>query len=369
MISIVIVVLAIILIGRGSAKKDELNTIKIGAVLPMTGIAANYGENHSNAIKLAINEINAGGGVLGKKLELVLENDGTDPKRTVAAFQKLTDIDKVSVVIGGVWDFLANAVMPVIDAKKITTISPSTASDMLDKTSDAFFTVFPPISIHQPIVEKYLKAEAGEKVAIIYINNAWGKAHLETYKKAVTAAGKTLVKVVELSKFDNNDIQREITLLKSDSPDILLTAVNLVDPKLIIEKNKELALNAHIFGHDNILASYLNQGINNDVLEGTVIYRLALPDNQFIQNYKSIYGKDPISEADKAYDAVYIIKKAIELSKDTSSQGIALGIRKIKNYDGVSGPLDYTSNNWPTVETARLEIFDGKSFVPYLEEK
>src|SRR3989344_818275 len=71
----------------------EGEPIKIGAVLPMTGVAANYGENQRNAMQMAIDEINAGGGVLGRPLTIVLEDDGTDPKKTVSAFQKLASVD------------------------------------------------------------------------------------------------------------------------------------------------------------------------------------------------------------------------------------------------------------------------------------
>ena len=344
------------------------STVKIGVILPMTGIAANYGENQSNAIHLAVDEINARGGVLGKPLEVILEDDGTEPTKTVSAYQKVIDVDHVPVVIGAVWDFLANAVMPIVDSKKIPTISASAAPDSLTTKSDAFFTTFPPISVHQPIVEKYLNHAQGSRVAIMYINNAWGIAHRDMYRKAAASTGKQIVAEIELPNFDNNDIQSEVTRLKSVKPDILLTSVNLIDPKLIIEKNKDLGLNANIFGHDNIVASYQNKNIRKDALKDVVVYRLARSDSDFFDKYKKAYGATPISEADKAYDAVYVIAKAIELSQDTSSQGILRGLKQIKDYQGVSGPIDYTQNNWPTTDTSRLEIYNGTDFVSYLEQ-
>ena len=83
-------------------------------------------------------------------------------------------------------------------------------------------------------------------------------------------------------------------------------------------------------------------------------------------NYRSKYAKEPVTEADRAYDAVYVIAQAIENSGDFSSEGIVKGLKQIKNYKGASGLIDYTKANWPTAETALLEIFDGEKFVPYL---
>ena len=184
------VIAVIIFLGVYKQKSADADVIKIGAVLPMTGIGAVFGEHQLNAIRLAKDEINEKGGILGRKIEIVLEDDGTEPKKAVTAFQKVTGVEHVPVVIGAAWDILANAVMPLVDSKKIPTITASAPPDSLEKTSDVFFTTYQPIFVHQRIIEKYLHNEAGEKVAIIYVNNPWGKAYRNTYKKAAAAVGK-----------------------------------------------------------------------------------------------------------------------------------------------------------------------------------
>lgn len=367
MVAIAVIVLVIVIARSGSNPVVGTNEpIKIGTVLPLTGFASNYGENQTNAIKLAVDEINSKGGVLGRRIELVSEDDNTDPKKSVSAFQKLVEVNKVPVVIGGVWDIMANAIMPLTSVKQVPLISTTASPDILEKTTEYFFTTIPPVSIHQSTIEKYLKNEPGKKVAIMYVNGGWGIAHLETYKKAIDSSGKTLVAESKLSKFDNNDIQREITLLKLSKPEIILAAVNIMDGKLLAEKNAQFALNARIFGHDNIAASYESQEIDKNAMKGLVVYRLALPQSEFLEKYKKAYGKAPFDDADKAYDAVYVIKTAIELSEDPSSSGILKGLKQVGDFNGASGPIDYTKANWPTKDTARMEIFDGTKFVPYL---
>ena len=347
---------------------DGENPIKIGAILPMTGIAAVYGEHHLNAIRMAIDEINTKGGILNRKLELVLEDNATDPKKEISGYQKLTAIDHVPVIIGGVWDIMANAVMPLVDSVKVPLISPTAPPDILDSTSQNFFTIIAPVSLHQKIIERYLRMETGQKVALMYVSSGWGNAHKLTYEKAVKETGKTIVSQSELTKFDNNDVQREITLLKTSRPDIILSAVNFIDSKLLVEKNSQLSLGAKIFSHTNLETTYFEQGIDKEALKGSVVYRLESPKSRFIEDYRKRYNKEPVSDADKAYDAIYVIAKAIEISKEVSPAGIVAGIKRISDFEGVAGPIDYTKANWPTVDNAHLEIFDGNDFVPYLDK-
>lgn len=363
---VLIVIVAILeLVLRSSAPKDT-NTISIGEILPMTGIAADYGEDQSKAIQMAVDEINAKGGVLGRKLALSLQDDATDPKKDVSAYQQLTDIEHVPVIIGADWDINANAIMSLLSDKKVAVMSPTASPDILDKTNEYFFSTIPPISVHQSTVEKYLKNEPGKKVAIVYVEGGWGIAHRNTYRAAITATGKTLVNETDLPNFDGNDIQRAVTLLKSYRPDILLVAVNSEDGKNLVNKNVQLGLNAHIFAHYDLGVTFENAKADTTNLKGIVIYKIIEPTSTFMQKYKQLYNKVPGSDADKAYDAVYLIAKAIDLSKDASAAGILKGLKMISDFQGVSGPVDYTKANWPTADTAYMQIFDGKSFVPYL---
>lgn len=118
-VSLVVVALVIIvgvaLLSRSHSSEVLANTITLGAVLPITGIAAPVGEAERNAISLAAKEINASGGVGGRPLQLIVEDDGTDATKSVTATQKLITVDHADMLIGGVWDFLANAVVPVLN--------------------------------------------------------------------------------------------------------------------------------------------------------------------------------------------------------------------------------------------------------------
>ncbi len=338
---------------------DIKEPIKIGAVLPMTGIAANYGEHQGNAIRMAEEEINAAGGINGRPLQLIIEDDGTNPTKTASAMQKLASIDQTPIVIGAVWDFLANAAIPIADAQKVVLISPAAAPDTLERESQYFFTTFPPISLDLGIFKQLLMSRPQkERVVIMVINNSWGLAHLKTFKQAITEEGRhELVQEVILPKFDDNDIQAELTKIKPLKPTVLLTALNLKDPAVLVRKNKELGVNALVVAHNNVVANVYNGELSPQQMEGVITYHLTPPTADFVSKYKAKFNKDPISEADTAYDAVYVAKRALEAATDSNADTIIKALHGITDFQGASGLIDYSKGNYPANKQPILKTF------------
>jgi len=361
---IIIVVGGVYALTNRSTEPVGEEVIKIGAVIPISGIAATYGENQRNAIELAVDEINDSGGVAGRPLEVVFEDDETNTAKTVSAFQKLISVDGVEVVIGAVWDFLANAVIPVADVAGVLIVSPSAAPDTLDTESRYFISVFPPIFSHEGIFSEYLESLTNtQNVVIMTINNAWGDAHRQMYLRALEGTKHTVVKDVVLPKFDGNDIQREMSLIKALDPTLILLGTNLVDPKIVIERNLNLGINAVIAGHDNTATNFFNGNLSEEEIEGVIVYKRAPANEDFVRNYEERYGSTPISEADVAYDAVYIIKEALENSSGVyEADTLIEGLRRVR-YEGASGTFDFSEANYPT-RSSSLYIFRSGELIP-----
>jgi len=199
----------------------------------------------------------------------------------------------------------------------------------------------------------------------MYINNAWGKAHERTFEKALENAGRhTLVATVVLPKFDDNDIQAELTKLKPLRPTLILTALNLHDPAIPVRKNRELGLNMQVVAHNNIAPNVLNGDVSSEVMEGLVTYHLSPPKDSFVVAYRERFGREPISEADTAYDALFVIKEAMEKTGATDAESIRRGLREVTDYDGVSGRIDFSEHNYPENKVPILKVFRGGEFVP-----
>jgi len=349
---------------KNNSQTTEGEMIKIGAVLPITGIAAVVGENEKNGIQLAVDEINASGGISGRKIEIIFEDDRTEPNQTVGAIQKLISVDKVDALIGGAWDFLANAAIPVIDREKKIMITPSALPDTLEKTSEYLFVTHSPVSLNETAIVEYLEKAGGNKVAIFSVNNLWGQAHLAVFKKAISLSGKTLVNETIVPQFDNNDIQRELSLLKPLHPDIFIVALNFGDSANFLRKKEELGISGNVLADFHVEDGYRQGNIPEELLSNVSIFVFSDPGKEFDDKYFNVFGKQPGTYVDTSFDAVYAIKQAIENERGkTDSASIIRGMRKIIDYNGASGRIDFSKHNYPENKIPIIKIFDGKEFV------
>lgn len=349
---------------KSPVAEENAPSVKIGVAIPLTGIAAIVGENERNGIELAVKQINSSGGVSGRLLQVIIEDDGTDASKSVSAVQKLINIDKVDALIGGTWDFLANAVVPVIDSEKKVMITPSTLPDTLQKTSPFLFITYSPVASIQGVVTRFLRKVQGNTVVTISVNNTWGQAHLDTFRKAIIAAGKSLAKEIVLPEFDNNDLQTQLSLIKPLHPDAIVVALNFGDSATFVKKKMELALSGVVLAHYNLEDEYAQGNIPKSLLNGITIFVFSDPEGDFVQKYSETYHQKPGAYADTAYDAVYVLKKAIENEAGkTDSNSIIAGLRLITHYQGASGLVDFSQNNYPNNKIPLLKSFDGSQFV------
>ncbi len=363
---VVIIVVVVGLIWYGLTRKPaEEEVIKIGAVLSLTGIAQNHGQNNREGIDLAVKEINESGGVNGKEIKVIYEDDATDSKNTVTIVHKFIDIDNVDVIIGPTWDFLANAAIPVIDKGKKVTITPSVLGDTIEVTSPYFFSTFSPVAFKQKTVEKFLGEFRNQKIGIMIINSPWAVAHLETYKKAILATNNLLVKEIILSEFDNNEMSTELAILKDLNLDAILVCLNDYDSVNFLKKVKELDIQAKILGNEHFGDILKNGLLDMDTADGVYFTDLSLPSEDFITKFKEVYKKEPGLYSDTAYDTVYLIAKVIE-EYGRDSESIRQGLKKIK-YNGVSGEISFSENNYSSNKEFELILIKNGQFVPYEE--
>lgn len=362
---VAIILIVVTLVGwriYGGSKQN--GTIKIGAVLPLTGIAAAHGENERDGINLAVKEINMTGGIRGKQLQVVFEDDQTDPKNTVSAITKLITVDKAEVIIGGTWDFLANAAIPVIDQNHKILITPSALPDTLERSSPYLFDTHSPVAINERVAEKFLRLLTGKRIVVMAVNNPRGIAHANAFKKAIASTNSALIKEVDLPKFDNNDSQRELTLIRALNPDAILTALNFADDAAFVKRKTELGIRAKVLAEQKVDDMYQRGDISKELLKDFYVFRFSSPGAGFIERYQKEYHKLPQEYADTAYDAVNIVKLAVENADGKyDADSVKNGLHKINNYRGASGLINFTGRNYPENKQPVLEMFQGDHFV------
>jgi branched-chain amino acid transport system substrate-binding protein len=361
--SIIVVVVILLVLGfTKNSQKASGETIKIGAVLPLTGVGASYGEPQKNAIYMAVSEINAAGGINGRTLQVIYEDDQTNPKGSVSAVQKLNSVDQVVAIIGPAWDSLANAALPVVSTAKIPTVLVSVAPDSLDGSNDYVFSTYPTNASYQPIFEEYLRAYPGKTIVSIVYSGPWGITHQKALEKAAANTNNKIIKEIVVPQFDNNDIQRELSLVKALKPDIIFTALSTGDSKEVLVRNKSLGIDAMILGQQNEKFAFANKDLTADFYNKVTIFSRKSANKDYLEKYQNKYGQPSVSEADGAYDAVYVLKKAIEIGGGTR-EGIEAGLKKIRNFQGVTGIIDYSTSNYSNNKSPILEKLEGGNFV------
>ncbi|HLD09370.1 MAG TPA: ABC transporter substrate-binding protein [Methylophilaceae bacterium] len=323
--------------------------IKIGVVASLTGPGSFYGQNIRKGVQLAVDEIHTAGGVNGNLLEAVFEDDVTDSKQVVSAVRKLADVDNVVALIGPQWDFLSNAAIPIINERALVAISPAAAYDSIleeNRTSPFYFTTFPSASAATDAVAKFLQREQAKTAVMIAANNDWGAAHLNAYQAAAAQSNVQIVETFRLAQLDNNDLRAELTRIKELRPDAVLLVMNDADNIRFSKRYRELGLDSSVVAHSNIGDPLRTNRLDLQTADQFYFFEYPAPDTSFSERFKEHYNEQPQIAADTAYDAVSVIKQAIEQG-DATRQGIAKGIRQVRNFSGVTGPIDFTANNFP----------------------
>ena len=219
------------------------------------------------------------------------------------------------------------------------------------------------MAFKQKVIEKFLGKRQNQRVGIIVINNPWGRAHLETYKKAILATNNVLVRTIVLPKFDNNEISTELAILKNLNLDAILVSLNYSDSVSFLKKIKELDIRAKILGNELFGDIVKNGLLDMSTADGVYFTEISSPQEDFIKKFKENYKKEPGLNSDTAYDAVHLIAKVIEqYGKD--SESIKQGLKKIK-YNGASGEISFDENNFPSNKKFELILIKNSQFVPY----
>ena len=350
----IIVLGIIVLVIISFAPKTSEETIKIGAALPLTGVASIHGQNERQGIDLAVKEINSAGGIDGKKIEIIYEDDTSQPPETLTAVKKLIELDNVEVIIGGTWDILANAAIPEIDQQQVVLLSPSALPDTVTQESPYFFSVHSPVSINQKAVEGFIDDNSIKTVGILVVNNPWGIAHNNMFKAAIQESGATFTEERIVQNFDNNDLSTELADFKNSEVDAIFTAINFNDMALLGRKLVELNIESKVLAHSNFKSTIEAGRLPIEAGEGVTVFKFSEPSQEFIDNFEQEYGRIPEIYSDIAYDTVYIIKEVIE-NYGYSSEEILQGLKQV-DFQGASGRIYFGENNYPMNKQPILEV-------------
>jgi len=351
-----LIVVALVVIGvvstSGNSDSDaESESVKIGAVLPLTGNAAQDGEEARNAIDLAVSDIESERDV---NVEVSYHDDETNPKESVTAMRRLEQAG-VDAAIGGIWSFLAEATLPLSKQTKTVTISPSTNQEYVSGTSSYFFLAGGANSQKAEPLTKFLKQHGHKTAAIIVSQDGWGRTNKVAFKQAVeNVNGEVVVSEEVAADAETDTLPSVLAKVRNKKPDVILWTGYGPGAVTLIKRVREQEIDAPIVGATVQISSVIKDG---KVDAGDVpVYLLDYaPAKEFERRYKQEYGSLPeASYSHRSYDATHILVNSI-LETD-SPEDLKESVRNT-DYNGYGGSYGFddtggleTKTNWMVQE-------------------
>lgn len=350
-----------------SCNKNDSNVIKIGQFASLTGSEATFGISSDNGIKLAVEEINNSGGVLGKKIELITEDNQGKPNETQTVVQKLINRDKVVGIIGEVASSRSKAAAPICQNAKIPMITQASTNPEVTAIGDYIFRVCFIDPFQATVMSKFaLNSMKIKKVALLIDQrNAYSTGLAENFKKTFIEMGGEIVEEQKYSAGDK-DFKAQLTAIKYKNPEAIFIPGYYTDVGLMAIQAREIGLNVPLFGSDGWESDKLTEGKAKDALEGSFFSTHVSSEDpnpliqNFIKKYRERYKSEPDAFSFLGYDAMMLMADAIKRAGSTDGDKIRQELSKTSNFKGVTGNITINEQRNAIKPAVVLEIKDGK---------
>ena len=350
------------------------DTIKVGVYGDLTGPTASFGQSTKNGVELAVAEINAAGGVNGKKIELVIEDDQGTPEKAKTVISKLISQDKVQAVIGEVASTNSLAAAPVAQEAKIPMISPSSTNPQVTEKGDYISRVCFIDPFQGSVMAKFAANTLKAKTAAIFgdVNSDYSKGLTQFFEQEFTKlGGKVLAK--ESYTQQDPDFKGQLTKIRQLNPDVIYIPGYYGQVGIIAKQARELGMNQPLLGGDGWDSPDLWK-LGGDALKNAYISNHYSAENpapeiqNFVKNYTAKFGAAPDSLAALAYDAAKVLADAIKRAGGAGdSAKLKDAINSTKNFAGVTGSITLDANRNAVKPAVVLELTPSENKFTYKE--
>ncbi|MCQ2592889.1 MAG: ABC transporter substrate-binding protein [Treponema sp.] len=356
---------AVLAFSSVSCAKKSADTIKIGSIGPLSGAVAVYGVEARDGSLLAVEEINAAGGINGKMLQLIEEDDEGDPAKTVSAFKKLTVQDGCKIIIGSLTSGCTKAITDQSQAAKVIQMAPAATAEniTIDDNGKTIPYVFRACFIDpfQGTVGGKFAAEnlKAKNAAVIYdIGNDYSVGLTDNFVAEFTKNGGKIV-AKESYSTGEKDFNAQITKIKNQNPDVVYIPDYYATVALIAKQLRAQGINTPIVGADGW--DGLTENAGNEVLNGFYSNHYAADSTdpavvKYVNNFKAKFNREPTSFAALAYDSVYMLKDAILKAGTDSDSAKIRDALEANEGDYVTGHLKFDAKHNPIKSAVMVEL-------------
>src|SRR5687767_6340390 len=318
--------------------------IPIGEFASLTGSSASFGQSAHKGTALAVEEVNAGGGVLGKKLRLITEDDQSLAGQPATIVRKLISQDKVVAVLGEVASSKSLEAAPICQQSKVPMISPASTNPKVTEVGDYVFRICFIDPFQGTVMAKFALDKGFKKVAVLTdVKQDYAVGLSEFFVKHLTANGGKVVKDQKYSTGDK-DFKAQLTSIKAAKPDAIFVPGYYGEVSLIARQAKQLGIKVPLLGGDGWVGDSLLK-VAGTALDGSFFSshfsaEAKAPETQsFVQKYKAKYGNVPDDMAALGYDSAMILADAIKRAGGTDSAKLRDAIAATKDYKAITGNI------------------------------
>jgi len=338
------------------------DTIKVGAYGDTTGATSSFGQSTKNGIQLAFDEINAAGGVNGKKLEMIFEDDQGTPEKAKTVISKLINQDKVVAVLGEVASSNSLAAAPVAQEARIPMITPSSTNPKVTEVGDYISRVCFIDPFQGSVMAKFAANTLKAKTAAILGDNSsdYSKGLTQFFEQEFTKLGGTVITKQTYAQKDQ-DFKAQLTQMRDQKPDVIYVPGYYGEVGIIARQARELGMTQPLLGGDGWDSPELWK-LGGAALKPAYISNHYSADNpapeiqNFVKAYQTKFNVAPDSLAALAYDSAKVLADAIKRAGGTESAKLKDAINATKNFAGVTGTITLDASRNAVKSAVVLEL-------------
>jgi len=341
----------------------------VGAIVSRSGAASSYGEQIARGFDLAVEQINAAGGVSGRKLQLLYRDDSTNPEIGLAAVRQLVENEHVSIVLGAASSAVTLRLAPYCERHRVVLISPSASAPQLTEAGEYIFRTYPSDVLEGASMADFARDLGLDRVAVLAVDNDYGGSLARAFTERIGASGGSLVASLTFPEGDKSAIGDAVAALAALAPRGVYIPAYVSDLATALKLLRETRLRPIVLGTSVAAPELIRTA-------GPAAENLVFPMSDFdatadsaaVRSFAAAfaarYAAEPDVYAAHAYDTVRVLAAAVTLAGSWDADEIRDALLRIDNYEGVTGRLAFDRNG-DVVQYPRLYIVRGGQFVPY----
>src|SRR5215216_5591311 len=342
--------------------------VKIGAFMSLRGTTAQFGISSTNGIKMAAEEVNDAGGINGKQIELLVQDDRSDAQEAATIVTKFVTQDQVHGIIGEVASSRSIAAAPIAQNAKIPMLTPSSTNPEVTKKGDFIFRSCFIDPYQGAAIAQFAAKTLGAKTAAIMVDrkNDYSTGLEKYISETFTKMGGKMVATQSYQEGDQ-DFNAQLTSLKGSNPEVIFVPGYYNDVGLIAKQARDKGITVPLIGGDGWDSEQLYK-IGGTALNGSYFTNHYSPFDtdprvvKFVNDYKSRYNSTPDALAATAYDAANIMFDAIKRSKSLSGPDIRDALAATNAFPGVTGTVTFNQQRDAVKPIVMIEIKDGGTY-------